>query len=115
MTQAGDLKFRLAFESRNDVSGDDDGRSESAAWFERFRRWAKIEPRFLGEAVISDRLAGRSTVTITVPNDPESRTISAAFRARDVEAGTIYDIRAMVDPDSRREWIELLAQTGGAP
>lgn len=115
MTQAGDLKFRLAFASRDDETADPEGRSESPDFTTRFTKWAAIEARFLGEAVIADRLAGRSTATITVRNDPDTVTITPAFRATDVDRGTVYDIRAVADPDSRGAWIELLCQTGGAP
>lgn len=112
MTQAGDLKFRLAFESRPDAS-DEYGGSEGE-FAEQFRRWAKIEPRFLGEQVLADRLSGRTTVLITVPNDPQTKTIAADWRARDVNTGTLYDIKSVIDPDMLGQWIECLSQTGGA-
>jgi hypothetical protein len=40
--------------------------------------------------------------------------IAEDWRARDVRSGVEYAIRSIVDPDDRRVWLEILAQTGSA-
>lgn len=112
MVQAGDLTSRLRFGSRA-VASDPYGQSEGD-FVDHFDRSAKIEPRFGGEKVIADRLAGVQTVMITIPWDAETVTIAPFWRATDIDRGTAYDVKSAVDPNGRREWIELLAQSGGA-
>lgn len=112
MTQAGDLTYRVVFSSRADAS-DDYGESEGE-FADRFTRWTAITPKFGGERVLADRLAGVQSVLIVAPWDDQTKTIKANWRAVDQATSIAYDIKSAVDPTGRREWIEMLAQSGGA-
>jgi len=112
MTQAGDLKFRIAFESRA-IVGDDYGASEGD-FAERFRRWGNLVPKLGGERILADRLAGITSATVTVRRDVQTAALSTAWRLREMESNVVYDIKSVIDPNNRREWIEILATRGGA-
>jgi head-tail adaptor len=115
MTQAGDLTFRITFAAR--ASGSDEYGESEGEFTDRFSRWGALTPRLGGERILADRLAGIQSVTIVVPWDDSTKTIAANWRATDVSedgAGTVYDIKSAVDRTGRREWIEILAQSGGA-
>lgn len=113
MTSAGSLRDRIAFDSR--IETDDGAGNVRGKYSEQFVRWAEIKARFGGEEITAARLAGRQPVTILVRYDAMSTSrITPAWRARDVRKGTVYNIRAVADPDGRRQWLELLAESGAA-
>ncbi len=113
MIGAGDLIERVAFEERIDV--DDGAGNLKGAFVTQFERYAKITPRLGGEEVMAARLAGRQPVTITVRVDaPNTSRITPAWRARDVKTGILYNIRAISNPDQRRVFFDILAESGNA-
>jgi head-tail adaptor len=116
MTTAGELRHRIAFDKRQDVNPDapDDLGNVQSVFVEQFVVWAKVQAKFGGEAVAAARLVGQQPVTIVVRSSAQTRRIATDWRARDVCTGTIYAIRSIVDPDDRRQWLEILTQTGVA-
>lgn len=114
--RAGDLRHRVAFDKREAVNPDspmDLGNTQSD-FVEQFRVFAKIAAKFGGETVLAARLVGQTTVTITVRQSSDTELIDTDWRARDVNEGTEYAIRSIVDPDDSGAFFELLCQTGVA-
>ncbi len=112
MTGAGELRWKVAFDQRLDV--DDEYGNSQSEFVEQFAVAAKIEPKFGGEAVIAARLQSRQPVIIVVRQSNQTRLIKEDWRARDVRSGEIYAIRSIVDPDGKRQFVEILTQTGEA-
>jgi head-tail adaptor len=116
VTTAGELRHRVAFDRKEDVNPDapDDLGNTQSKFVEQFVVAAKVQAKFGGEAVTAARLTGQQPVTITVRRSSNTALIDATWRARDVRSGEEYAIRSIVDPDDRRQWIEILTQTGSA-
>jgi SPP1 family predicted phage head-tail adaptor len=112
MTGAGALRWRVAFDRRVVVS--DGYGNERGPFQEQFVVWANVQARFGGEAVTAARLQGQQPVTITVRQSPLTREITPDWRARDARSDQEYAIRSIVDPDGKRQWLEILTQTGVA-
>jgi head-tail adaptor len=112
---AGDLRHRVAFAERDQVT--DDFGNVSTGWADRFTVSANIIPRLGGEAVDAARLAGRQPVIIRVRKSPDTALITTDWKATD-EAGKEYNIRTAVDPllgdNSHGMFIDMLAETGVA-
>jgi head-tail adaptor len=116
VTRAGELNHRIAFDKRSEVNPDspaDLGNTRSE-FVEQFRVFARVRAKFGGEAVTAARLIGQQPVTITVRQNSLTEQIETDWRARDVNEGTEYAIRSIVDPDDEGAWFEILAQTGVA-
>lgn len=111
-TRSGELRHKVAFDKRRDVT-DEYGNTQSA-FVEQFVVAAKVQAKFGGEAVTAARLVGQQPVTIIVRQSSQTRQIAVDWRARDVRSGTEYAIRSIVDPDDRRAFFEILTQTGTA-
>ncbi len=106
----GNLRHRVAFDARSDVA-DDYGGTE-AGFVEQFIVAAGIEARLGGEQVMAARLTGKQPVTITVRQSGQTRRIDTGWRARDVRTDVVYAIRSVVDPDDKRMYLDILAETG---
>lgn len=116
MIGAGDLRHRIAFGKREQINPDspaDLGNTESG-FVEQFQVFAKVQAKFGGEAVIAARLIGQQPVTITVRQNSMTEQVTTEWRAIDVNEGTEYAIRSIVDPDDSGAFFEILAQTGVA-
>lgn len=108
---AGDLFQSVAFDSPV-VSPDGFG-GRNDGWAEQLQ--ARAHFRFLrgGEAVQAARLAGRQPVVVTIRSSAAARAITPAWRMRDLNAGEVYNIRAIVPTDDRR-FLELTCESGVA-
>lgn len=113
MTSAGDLKHKIGFFKRPTVSdgfGNEEGDFPASP---NVTVHGQIQARFSGETVISDRLQGQQTVTITVRRSSLTLDINPAWKAKDLGTGVEYNIRSgPVDPDEKRQWLEFLCQSG---
>lgn len=92
MTSAGELRHRVAFDRRQDVT-DEYGNTQSS-FVEQFVVAAKVQAKFGGEAVTAARLTGQQPVTIAVRQSNQTKMIAVDWRARDVRSGTEYAIRS---------------------
>jgi SPP1 family predicted phage head-tail adaptor len=112
---AGTLRYRVTFAERN-TSQDEYGNA-STAWAERFTVAAGIFPRLGGEAVEAARLAGRQAVVIRVRKSPDTKQITADWKATDQD-GREYNVRSAIDPllgdGGHGFYIDMLAETGVA-
>ncbi len=112
MPGAGRLRDRVVFDRRENV--EDDYGNTQAEFVEQFDVAANIQARFGGEALTAARLQGQQPVTITIRQSTRTRLIKEDWRARNARSGEVYAIRSIVDPDGKRAWLEILAQTGMA-
>lgn len=77
--------------------------------------FARLQPRYGGEAVIASRLTGVQPVLITVRRSSQSRRIVSGWRAVDARDGTVYAITSpAADMDQSGAFLEVMATTGRA-
>ena len=113
-TQAGDLRERIGFFELVDL---DDGYGNMSPGFAdkpTFVVSAKVVAKLGGETVQAARLAGRHYNNVTVRASTATRSVTTAWRAKDMRSGVIYNIRDIIDPDQKRQWIEMLCEQGVA-
>jgi head-tail adaptor len=113
MTQAGELKHRIAFDKRTAVD-DGYGNKVSGPFTEQFVVAAAMQARFGGESVMAARLTGQQPVTFTVRRSAQTRLVAPDWQVRDVRTGVVYAIRSIADPDDASTWLEILCQSGVA-
>lgn len=111
---AASLVEHIAFESRAAL---DDGYGNTIAgdWTERYRcRAAFISIKGGSEIVMQARLEDHQSVIMRVRRCTEAEAIQVDWRARDLRAGRLYNIRSMTN-DNSRSLIDLLceANVGG--
>lgn len=78
-----------------------------------FDRAAQIVFLRGGETVLGQRLQSKRTAVITVQADPETLTITSAWRCVNAESGDRFDI-VEAGRTEKRDKVTLLATTGGA-
>lgn len=113
---AGSLRSRVGFFKRPGATDDYGNEETNFSGTPEFTLWAEIIPKLGGETVLASRITGTTTATITVRQSEMSRQINSAWMAKDMQLGTIWNIRSgPIDPDQRGAWHEFLGQTGVAP
>lgn len=110
MPSAGDLRERIAFDKR--VELEDDFGNTVGDWQEQFVTWAHVAYRKGSEPVIARRLVGVQPVAITVRATPQTRAISAEWRARNDRTGETYAIKSPPAESRDRAFLELMGETG---
>jgi len=111
---AGDLRFRVGFFQRA-LQSDGYGNTQSEFPDDpEFTVSAAIVPKLGGESIQAARLVGRKHVNITVRSSGVTRMVSESWKARDMRSGVDYNIRSIIDPDGKRQWIEMLCEEGVA-
>jgi SPP1 family predicted phage head-tail adaptor len=112
VTPAGALRDRLHFQKR--VETDDGHGNVRGEWETQFTAAARVTPLKGNEAVQAQRLAGIQPYAVTVRYSLAARAVDTAWRLVDARDTTrVFDITAAAY-DERREWIQILATTGGA-
>lgn len=109
MTTTGDL--REVIELQNFVAVDDGYGGQIQEWQTAFTAPARIQILRGTETVIASRLAGTQVLAITMRWQPAMADVTPAWRARNARSGTMYNIRS-VEPDERRQWVNLLCESG---
>lgn len=112
MVKATLLREHLVFERRGDVI--DGYGNVKGDWLEQFSLWARVTPLKGGEAVIAERMQGSQPVVIRVRHSVQSARVDSSWRARDTRTGRTYNITSAANMDERREFIDILAVSGGA-
>jgi len=81
-------------------------------------RWANIEPKLGGEAVLAARLTGKNYVNITIRQSADTVHIDTDWKAKDEDTGEEFNIRSIIDPYKgtarNGHWIEMLCEKGVA-
>ncbi len=112
--QAGELRERIGF-FRPVVADDGFGNTTSGYAAEPdFVVSANVRPKLGGESIQAARLAGRNYLNVTVRAASITRQVTDAWKARNMRSETDYNIRSIIDPDGKRQWIEMLCEEGVA-
>jgi head-tail adaptor len=112
--QAGDLRERIGFYRRVET---DDGAGNVLAGYADvpdFILSAAVVPKLGGEAVLAGRLTGTNLVNVTVRRSSQSLQVSTEWLAKDERSGVIFNLRSIIDPDQKRQWLEMLCERGVA-
>jgi hypothetical protein len=98
---AGKLVELMAFDERQPL---DDGYGNTVAgpWVERFQcRAAFIHLKGGNETVMQARLESHPSIIVRVRKSSASSVVRENWQARDVRRGTIYNVRSIVNDNSR--------------
>ena len=122
MPQAGDLRYRVGFYTRNGAAGSPDvpdyGSGDDYSSTAAFTVWANIQPRLGGETVLANRLTGRNLVNITVRQSTNTDTVDTDWKAKNEGSGEVFNIRSIIDPHEgdpdHGMWWEMLCEKGVA-
>ena len=112
MTTTSDLNRLIVFQQRQeDANGERLG-----AWGDSFIRSAGVVYLRGGEAVMQQRLQSVQPAVMTVREDPETRSVTTAYRAveRTIDGGPerVYDIRG-VAPAKTAGFLDMLVEANG--
>jgi SPP1 family predicted phage head-tail adaptor len=103
--RAGDLRQRITFQQKVDVANGRGGFTRE--WVNLTSAWAAVISQNGREAVINTALQGISTYRITV-----RWRAGITNKNRILYGAEELNIRSVVDPDGRRERLDILADTG---
>ena len=107
---AGRLRKRVSFQ-RPDRNEDDAG-GASIHWTTALVVWGWLIPDRGRERLEAGRLESASAALLRIRSSTAARAIDASWRAM---IGTAtYNVRAIVNPDSRGKYLELLVEQGVA-
>jgi phage head-tail adaptor, putative, SPP1 family len=111
---AGDLRERVGFYSRVSL---DDGYGNTQAGYDSIPEFilsANIKPRLGGEQVLAARLTGTNFDNITVRYSSLSAQVDTDWVCKNERTGVVYNIRSIINPDQKKQFIELLCEKGVA-
>ncbi len=111
MSGAGELRSRFAFLSVETVT--DDLGTRRGAPAVQFTVWGRLTALRGTEEVMASRLQSRQPCILRVRQSDQTRAVTADWQVRD-DAGTLYAIRTVTDPDQRRAWFDILVESGVA-
>lgn len=110
---AGSLSERVTFQKRTEQD-DGYGNPVSGPFADQFTEPARLVPRMGSEPVIASRLQGVQPYNVTIRSSTRAREITPAWQAKNARTGALYDIKAIVNPDGRNQYLELLVIEGSA-
>ncbi|RJG46504.1 head-tail adaptor protein [Mesorhizobium sp. DCY119] len=108
---AGSLSERITFQVRG-VVPDGYGNDVTGPFADQFTEPARLAPRLGSEPVIAARLTGVQPFLLTVRSSARTREITPAWRAVNARTGRTYNIKAIVNPDERNAYLEMLVVEG---
>lgn len=113
---AGDLRESILCQKR--VPATDEFSNpvpDGGAWTTQFCERAGLRPRIGGETALAGRLQGIQPYIVTIRQSSRSRQITPGWRLVDARnSSRIFNVRSIVDPDGRGQWLELLVEEGAA-
>lgn len=112
---AGVLKWQVRFDQK--IAVDDPYGGTTSEWQPQFTRWAEIRPLKGSEPVIAQRLTGIQPVLIIVRSDTETRQITPAWRAVELDRGEevrFYGLKTAEDMERARKYITMIAEAGAS-
>ena len=122
MPQAGDLRYRVGFYSRDTGAPSPDvpdyGSGDEYPSTATFTVWANITPRLGGEAILANRLTGKNFVNILVRQSSNTNLVDTDWICKNEGTGEIFNIRSVIDPHQgdadHHLWWEMLCEEGVA-
>lgn len=106
---AARLDRRVVFDPPSNIADGYGG--FTPGWGVPYHCYARFRYLRTGEAVQQMRLAGRQAIAVTVRANALSRTITGAWRMRDVVTGHVYNVRGVEILEDRR-YLEVLVDGG---
>lgn len=113
---AGALRDRLHFQSRN-LADDGLGNMIPSGPFEtRFTVYAGLQPRTGGEEVTAARLGGRQPFVCLVRSTSAMRQVTTGWQVVDARnANKVFAVKSPpADPDGKNQWLEFLIELGAS-
>lgn len=109
MTQPGNLRYLVAFESPVSQSNPG-GKIRATVWHKEFEIWASVTYMAGTEPVIAQRLIGIQPVKLSVRRSQSTERIQSSWRGitRD---GKVFNLKS-VTPDNKRQYIDIICQEG---
>ena len=114
---AGDLRERVGFYSRVSL---DDGYGNTQAGYDSIPEFilsANIKPRLGGEQpgrLRAGHDVGTNFDNITVRYSSLSAQVDTDWVCKNERTGVVYNIRSIINPDQKKQFIELLCEKGVA-
>lgn len=105
----GSLRKQVSVQA--EVLGADSAGGYTPAWTTRATVWAEIEPLSGREVLAAQHLEGRVTHRVTM-RWRDDLTITPAQRL--LIAGRAFNIRSVLNRGERNQWLDILAEEGGA-
>jgi SPP1 family predicted phage head-tail adaptor len=113
MPQAGQLKDRITFQARSNVS-DDYGNEVTGPWTDQFTVSARVTASPGRETVTAQRLQGINPVDVWVRWSSQTAQIQTEWRAVDArDPSRVFAILSVTDPEEYRRQFRLLSCTLG--
>ncbi|MBN9018727.1 MAG: phage head closure protein [Rhizobiales bacterium] len=112
MTGAGDLNWRMRFESPQ--RGSDGAGGSYVGWQPEFTVWAELYNAGGSEAVMAARLEGRTLVRVRIRWSDQARRVGTDWRMIDARTGRIWNIREVDDVSEARHFVRLSCEAGVA-
>ena len=105
------LRDRVQFRRRNDAP-DSYGNVTDGTWVDLFTVWGGFTPEQSRERLEANRIESAVLGTLTVRSTSQTRTVTAADSV--VIDGDAYQIRAIMNPDQRNNYLEMTVERGAA-
>lgn len=109
---SGSLSERIAFLQQ--VEGDDGYGGVVVGWQSVFEEAGRLQPKLGSEPVVAGRLQGIQPYLLTVRSSTRTRSVTPAWRVRNVRTGREYNIKTAVNVDERNAYLEMLVVEGEA-
>ena len=123
MTQAGELNRRVTFQQRQSTT-DEFGNEIPGTWTDVYTCAARLQPKFGGnaESVVASRLASQQPYNLIVRNCVATRAVRTDWRVKDARQAEdangasprVWNIKTIVNPDERNQWLEMLVVEGSS-
>ncbi len=120
---AGSLDQRVTFQSR-EMADDGAGNAQPGPWVDRLTISARLQPLFTSrlevEGVAQARLQSQQPYNLIIRRCADATQITPGWRVYDARAGLdddneprrVFAIKTIVDPDERRQYLEMLIVEG---
>lgn len=123
-TSAGQLRSKIQFQRRG-TQVDEYGNVSAGDWQNVGGTFAaRLQPKFGGnvESFTASRLSSKQPYNLTVRNCAATRAVRTDWRVVDARvaqdqngaAPRVFNVKTIVDPDERGQWIEMLVVEGAS-
>lgn len=110
---AGALSELVHFQKRGEVA-DEWGNVQTGPWATQFTEPCRLRPLKGSEPVLAQRLVGVQPYVLTVRSSVRTRRVGVDWRAVNTRSGAVYNITAIVNPDERGAYLDMLVTAGVA-
>lgn len=105
------MRERVNFQQRGMVP-DGSGGQVPGPFSTVFTCAAEYVPLRGGETVVASRLQGTQPYIVRVRSSAATRAVDTSWQIVDSRSSKTMNIRAVSDPDGKRQWLEFLAVAG---